>query len=104
MWDLIFRIGGDTSPIKRDIDRLGPHFEKAGKKIGERFHLGLAHGVAAIAIGAGVAIQRALGESIGDAVKALKESARLGTTLEEYSCSSAPPRQRANRSNPWSRR
>lgn len=84
MFDLLWRISGDTSPLKQKVDALGPHFEKAGKKIGDRFHLGIAAGASAAVIAATMALRKALGEAFQDAGRNVREAARLAIPIDEF--------------------
>lgn len=80
---MMFRLGADSTPLRRELDRLAPHFEEAGKKVGNKFKLGIASGMAAAVIGVAMTISRAIGEAIGDAVRDSRNASKFGVLVEE---------------------
>lgn len=84
MSDLMFRLGGDTSPMRRKLDELGPYFQEGGKKLAQRLNLGIAGGMAALGFLLVQTIRRAAGEAVTDAMEAVRESSKLGVTVTEF--------------------
>jgi hypothetical protein len=84
MWDMFFRVGLDSKPIKQELEAMGAHMEAAGKKIGKRFGLSWTNVIAGAVIGAGVAIGKAFGDAMTNAVENVRGSAKFGVNLEDF--------------------
>jgi hypothetical protein len=84
LWDLLFRVGGDTKPLRQDLERAGAHMDEAGRKIGKRFGLSWSSAIAGVAITAGAAITAALHRSMEQAVERARGASKLGINVEDF--------------------
>jgi hypothetical protein len=82
--DLGFRITGDNSPIKRTMAGLSPYFQEAGKKFSDRFKIGWAAGMAAVAGATVLALGQAVRQAMSDATTNVKEAVKLGIGIEDF--------------------
>jgi hypothetical protein len=82
--DLGFRITGDNSPIKRTMAALSPYFQEAGKKFSNRFKLGWAAGMAAVAGATVLALGQAVRQAMSDATTNVREAVKLGIGIEDF--------------------
>lgn len=80
----MFSLGGDTTPLRRSLDKLSPQLEAAGRKMGERLNLGVAAGIAALGVAIVSTIKRSAGDAIADALNTVRESSRLDVTISEF--------------------
>jgi hypothetical protein len=83
-WDLFFKVGADTKPMRQDLERAGAHMDAAGKKIGKRFGLSWKDAFAGVVITAFGTIAAAFRGSMQDAVENLRGAARLQLPVDDF--------------------
>jgi hypothetical protein len=84
IWDLIFKIGGDTKPLRQDLERAGAHMEEAGKKVGKRFGLTWKDSLAGVVFTAAAAVGTAFYKAMEQAVDRARGAAKLGIDVEDF--------------------
>lgn len=83
-WDLFFKIGGDTKPLKQALEAAGAHVEAAGAKIGKRFGLTWKDAMAGVVIGGVATISAALADAMKQTLENVKGAAQFHLPVEDF--------------------
>jgi hypothetical protein len=84
LWDMMFRMGADTKPLRQDMERVGAHMDDAAKKIGKKFGLTWSNAIAGVTFAAVGALGAAFHGAMTDALEKIKGSNALKVTMDDF--------------------